>query len=526
MASVAPAPAPDRPGSERASALPRDAGRATEVLYRRHGVTVFRYAWHLLGRREDAEDATQATFLAVHSALAGGAAVLEPRSWVLAITRNECMTRLRGTSRRPLQDALADDSGATAEGSVESAAELRDELRIARRTLLLLPERQREAFVLREWLGLEVAEVSLALGLASAEVEQLTARARRSLVLAVGGLEPAAGCAATRAALAAGSLDRAGKVHMLRCPLCRGVRRALRPRGGAAAPAPSESVARRLAGILPGFGAGGGALAALASKTAAAPVITKAAALVVAGLLASGAVGEAVRSSHPSHPSHHRVAAPAPGRGGAASPARATGGRASTVSLDEAPAAPPEHARAAGTVTLARIVASQGSRGGGSATTAGARGDVAARPTTGHARDDSGGRAASSHGHDGEGDGRTAAPAGASHGNATPSGDGHHTSVSGDGASRDGASAVPASGSRPGGDGSRPGASDDGGGATGGATPGNDGLGDGGAATAAVDDAGLATAPAAATPDGSPAGSDSSSSPGDGADPSGDPSSG
>ena len=50
----------------------RDAGRATAQLYRRHAPTVYRFAWQMLGAREDAEDATQATFLSVHAALADG----------------------------------------------------------------------------------------------------------------------------------------------------------------------------------------------------------------------------------------------------------------------------------------------------------------------------------------------------------------------------------------------------------------------------------------------------------------------
>ena len=202
----------------RAAALPRDAGRATEVLYDRHGETVFRYAWHLLGRREDAEDATQATFLAVHRALAGGTAVLEPGAWVLRIARNECMGRWRRTARSPAIGALGEECEPVAEGGVESAAELRDEMRTARQTLNALPEGEREAFVLREWIGLDTGEVALALGVTPREVDDLAARARRSLVLAVGGLEPAIGCAATRAALETGSLDRAGKVHLCAAP--------------------------------------------------------------------------------------------------------------------------------------------------------------------------------------------------------------------------------------------------------------------------------------------------------------------
>ena len=57
-------------------------------------------------------------------------------------------------------------------------------------------------------------EAALALGMTAGDVDGLAARARRRLVIAVGGLEPAIGCAGTRAALEGGSLDRAAKVHL------------------------------------------------------------------------------------------------------------------------------------------------------------------------------------------------------------------------------------------------------------------------------------------------------------------------
>ena len=109
-------------------------------------------------------------------------------------------------------------------------------MRTAQQTLAGLPVPEREAFVLREWLGFGAGEAGLALGMTAGDVDGLAARARRSLVIAVGGLEPAISCAGTRAALEAGSLDRAAKVHLLRCPVCRGVRRALRPPDAAARP--------------------------------------------------------------------------------------------------------------------------------------------------------------------------------------------------------------------------------------------------------------------------------------------------
>ena len=290
------APSPVQPGAGRSSALPRDPGRATEALYRRHGDTVFRYAWHLLGRREDAEDATQATFLAVHNALAGGTAVLDSSAWVLRIARNECMGRLRQTARRPAV-SLDDGFDPPAAGGVERSAEVRDEMRTASKTLRNLPEPEREAFVMREWLGLEAGEAALALGLTAGDVDGLASRARRSLVLAVGGLEPAIGCSGTRTALETGALDRAAKVHLLRCPVCRGVRRALRPPDGRARPV----VMQRLSAAIPGFASGGGILAALTAKAATAPVLAKTAAIVVAAVAAGGAAEQAIVGAEWTH---------------------------------------------------------------------------------------------------------------------------------------------------------------------------------------------------------------------------------
>jgi RNA polymerase sigma-70 factor (ECF subfamily) len=295
--------------------LPHDPARATELLYQRHGATVFRYAWHLLGRREDAEDASQATFLAVHRALGAGTAVLEPGAWVLRIARNECLGRLRQRTPPPQADSL-ERLAAPIAGGPERLVEVRDQMRAARDALRSLPVQEREAFVLREWLGLRTAEVALTMGLTPTEIESLAGRARRSLVLAVGGLEPAVGCAGTRAALEAGSLDRAGTVHLLRCPVCRGVRRALRPPADdAAARAPIAVVGQRLAGALPGFASGGGGIVAvLTTKAAAAPLLAKTAALVVAALATAGVAQQEIHNAG----SSQRAAARVQARGGEA----------------------------------------------------------------------------------------------------------------------------------------------------------------------------------------------------------------
>jgi RNA polymerase sigma factor (sigma-70 family) len=339
VASATPSPAhapSPAAGTGRAAGLPRDPGRATELLYKRHGTTVFRYAWHVLGRREDAEDASQATFLAVHRALGSGTAVLEPGAWVLRIARNECLGRLRQRARVPGPSPLEDGVEPRAAGGMERLAEVRDQMRVARDTLRALPVPEREAFVLREWLGLGTAEAALTMSLTSGEIESLAGRARRSLVLAVGGLEPAVGCADTRTALEAGSLGRAGTVHLLRCPMCRGVRRALRP--PEAKGVSGAIVGERLAGALPGFASGGGGIVAvLTTKAAAVPLLAKTAALVAAALVTVDVAQHEIRRVAPSH----HAAAAVRARGGEAhalvlAPVKTTIARTSVARVEPA----------------------------------------------------------------------------------------------------------------------------------------------------------------------------------------------
>src|SRR3954451_1607592 len=160
------APPPVIPGEAQARAR-RDAGRETAALYRRHGSTVYRYAWHLLGSREDAEDATQATFLSVHTALQDGTTVREPQAWVLKIARNECLARIEARMRRPLTASLDDDAVGEVSApppSVPRTVELRSDLAAANDALVRLPTTQREAYVLREWLRVSTAEGAVALG--------------------------------------------------------------------------------------------------------------------------------------------------------------------------------------------------------------------------------------------------------------------------------------------------------------------------------------------------------------------------
>ena len=107
-----------------------DAGALTAALYRQHAAELLRFAWHRLGRIEDAEDAVQATFLSAHRVLQEGERVREPRAWLFRILRNECLTRIAMTKRRGVHEELGEWHADT-RVSVADEMESRDEFDVA-----------------------------------------------------------------------------------------------------------------------------------------------------------------------------------------------------------------------------------------------------------------------------------------------------------------------------------------------------------------------------------------------------------
>ncbi len=156
----------------------RVAGDRTHELFEAHARMVYGLCRALLRDPHEAEDATQATFISAYGSLLRGGSVREPAAWLATIARNECATRARARMREPLPLLESDlghspepqtelDRHAVVEGLQEAIADL--------------PERQREAVVLRDLYGLGYAEVGAALGMSVASVESLLFRARRTL---------------------------------------------------------------------------------------------------------------------------------------------------------------------------------------------------------------------------------------------------------------------------------------------------------------------------------------------------------
>ena len=153
--------------------------RAEEALYRRNADRVFGFCLSRLGRREDAEDAVQTTFLRAVRSLRRGVVPLVESAWLLGIARYVCVERWETAGRASRLESTCDphelDRGnAAPEGRREELIGLDD-------ALTRLPEQQRRAILLRDWRGLSYDEVADQLGVSNAAVETLIFRGRRTL---------------------------------------------------------------------------------------------------------------------------------------------------------------------------------------------------------------------------------------------------------------------------------------------------------------------------------------------------------
>lgn len=153
--------------------------QAIDVWYRRDWPAVYRLCLGFLADHSAAEDAAQDGMLRLVQHLEGGARPDDYEKWRTAIVLNLCRDALRRrasrdraesepTTRTPLPDP----------SDIAARAEVRDALQGALRQL---PEREREAFVLRDLEGLATDEVARIMDIGASSVRSLLTLARRRL---------------------------------------------------------------------------------------------------------------------------------------------------------------------------------------------------------------------------------------------------------------------------------------------------------------------------------------------------------
>src|SRR3954452_21603381 len=237
---------------------------AFEAIYDRHHRGLLAFCRHMLGSREEGEDALQHTFAAAYRALTGaGERPRDLKPWLYAIARNRCISVLR--ARRPDEAAPAYDEEADAPvaDGLADAVQRRDDLRDLVAEIHRLPDDQRAALVLFELGDHSHAEIAAVLSIDRAKVKALVFQAREGLLRARTARDTP--CAEIRRSLSSRTrfLGHRGVVrgHLDRCAACAAYDLEVRRQRSALALAlpvlPSLELKDSVLGPLIGGGAGG-----------------------------------------------------------------------------------------------------------------------------------------------------------------------------------------------------------------------------------------------------------------------------
>jgi RNA polymerase sigma-70 factor (sigma-E family) len=152
------------------------ADSAVTALYQAHAVGLIRLAIVMLGDRAAAEDVVQDAFFGLYRHWARlddpANALVYVRSAVLNRCRNAL--RQRGRPRHP-------DTAAMASESAEAIVLVGEEHQQVLAAIRALPDRQREALVLRFYLDMSEEDTARAMGISRGTVKSATSRAVAAL---------------------------------------------------------------------------------------------------------------------------------------------------------------------------------------------------------------------------------------------------------------------------------------------------------------------------------------------------------
>lgn len=167
-------------------------GRAGRALTERLAPRLFGYAARVLNDRTEAEDVVQECFLRLwRQAPDWEAGRAQVSTWCYRVVINLCTDRLRKRRGEVAIDAIAEPEAdlVTAVQRMTESARV-DALQAG---LAALPDRQRQAVVLRHIEGLSNPEIGAIMDITTEAVESLTARGKRTLTEALRGLKPELG---------------------------------------------------------------------------------------------------------------------------------------------------------------------------------------------------------------------------------------------------------------------------------------------------------------------------------------------
>jgi RNA polymerase sigma-70 factor (ECF subfamily) len=162
----------------------RKDNAAWEKIVARFRRKIFHVAYKFTGKHDEAEDLTQEIFLKVFRSLDKFNRDADFSTWLGSVARNYCIDRYRAQKRERevlVEDLLAFDMAPAASGNPHRLLEDRDRTSFLRKGLDQLPDKLREAVVLRDLQGLTYQEMADRLQLPEGTVKSRINRGREEL---------------------------------------------------------------------------------------------------------------------------------------------------------------------------------------------------------------------------------------------------------------------------------------------------------------------------------------------------------
>jgi RNA polymerase sigma-70 factor (ECF subfamily) len=162
----------------------RKDNSAWDLVVARFRRKVFHIAYKFTGKHDEAEDLTQEIFLKVFRSLDKFNRDADFSTWLSSVARNYCIDRYRASKRERevvVEDLVAFDLAPASFGNPHRTLEDKDRRSLLRRGLDLLPDKLREAVVLRDLQGLTYQEMADSLHLPEGTVKSRINRGREEL---------------------------------------------------------------------------------------------------------------------------------------------------------------------------------------------------------------------------------------------------------------------------------------------------------------------------------------------------------
>jgi RNA polymerase sigma-70 factor (ECF subfamily) len=162
----------------------RQDNSAWDEIMARYRRRVFHIAYKFTGKHDQAEDLTQEIFLKLFKSLDKFNRDADFGTWLTSVARNYCIDHYRASKRERevmVEDLLAFDQAVASSGNPQRRLEESDRRSFLRAGLERLPDKLREAVILRDLQGLSYQEMADRLGLPEGTVKSRINRGREEL---------------------------------------------------------------------------------------------------------------------------------------------------------------------------------------------------------------------------------------------------------------------------------------------------------------------------------------------------------